>query len=103
MQLVGRAVEAAGRTIRCADGASVEPDLVVWATGFRSDYSWIDVPVLDGKGSPVHRRGVTDAPGLYFLGMHFQWSLGSALIGFVKHDAKFIVERVAERHPTASR
>jgi putative flavoprotein involved in K+ transport len=103
VQLVGRAVEAAGRTIRCADGTSVEPELVVWATGFTSDYSWIDVPVLDDEGSPAHRRGVTDSPGVYFLGMHLQWSLGSALIGFVRHDAKFIVERVAERRSTTGR
>ncbi len=90
-----RAVEAHGRRVTFADGATLEPDVVIWATGFRSDYSWIDVPVLDGRGLPVHRRGVTQSPGLYFLGMHFQHSLGSSLIGFVRHDAEFIVERIA--------
>jgi putative flavoprotein involved in K+ transport len=94
VELLGRAVDADGRTVICADGESVEADVVLWATGFRPDYSWIEVPVVDEHGEPVHRRGVTESPGLYFLGMHLQHSLGSSLIGFVRHDAKFIVERV---------
>ena len=95
VELLGRAVEADGRSIKCADGKSVEVDVVLWATGFRPDYSWIEVPVLDERGEPVHRRGVTEAPGLYFLGMHLQHSLGSSLIGFVRHDAKYLVDRIA--------
>src|SRR5881392_3911007 len=66
--LRGRVVEADGRGVKCADGASVEAAAVVWATGFRPDYSWIDLPVLDDRGIPVHKRGVTEVPGLYFLG-----------------------------------
>jgi putative flavoprotein involved in K+ transport len=70
-------------------------EAVVWATGFHSDYSWIRVTeAVDERGAPVHRRGVTPAPGLYFLGMHNQYSRGSSLIGFVRHDAAFIVERI---------
>ena len=101
VQLLGRAVEARGRTIGCSDGRSVEADVVVWATGFRPDYSWIDAPVLDERGQPVHRRGVSEATGLYFLGMHLQHSLGSSLIGFVKHDAEYLAEKIAERRPAA--
>jgi putative flavoprotein involved in K+ transport len=97
VQLAGRTVDAEGRTVRFADGRTLPVEAIVWATGFRSDYSWIGVPVLDGRGLPVHRRGVTDAPGLYFLGMHNQYSRGSSLIGFVRHDAYFIVERVCQR------
>src|SRR6266536_1738824 len=68
---------------------------VVWATGFPSDYSWIRVTeAVDERGAPVHRRGVPPDPGLYFLGMHHQYSRGSSLIGFVRHDAAFIVERI---------
>jgi putative flavoprotein involved in K+ transport len=95
VEICGRAVDATGSRVNCADGVTFDVDVVIWATGFRPDYSWIDVPVLDERGEPIHRRGVTESPGLYFLGMHFQHSLGSSLIGFVRHDAEFIVERIA--------
>jgi putative flavoprotein involved in K+ transport len=97
VRLVGRAVDAEGRTVRFADGQALAVAAVVWATGYRSDYAWIKVPVLDQRGAPVHRRGVTQAPGLYFLGMHNQYSRGSSLIGFVRHDAAFIVDWICER------
>ena len=70
-------------------------DAVIWATGYRPDYSWIDLPILDSNGRLRHRRGVTDVPGLYFLGLTWQWTRGSALIGWVKDDAEFIAERIA--------
>ena len=97
IEFLGRVTDAHDQSIECADGRQVEPANVVWATGFRSDYSWISAPILDDDGLPVHDRGVTAADGLYFLGMHFQHSLGSSLIGFVRHDAKFLVERIRER------
>ena len=96
VELMGRVVAADGRAVRCAEGRSAEPAVIIWATGFRSDYSWIDVPVFD-NGHPVHRRGVTRSPGLYFLGMHLQYSLGSSLIGFVRYDAEHVVGHLAER------
>ena len=94
VSLLPRVVDTADSKVVFADGRSAAFDAVVWATGFRSDYSWIDVPVFDEHGAPVHDRGVTAADGLYFLGMHFQHSRGSALIAFVRDDAEFIVERV---------
>ena len=94
IEFLGRVIAANGRRVECADGRTVEPANVVWGTGFRSDYSWVHLPVIDVDGLPIHERGVTRADGLYFLGMHFQHSLGSSLIGFVKHDAKFLVERI---------
>jgi putative flavoprotein involved in K+ transport len=97
VRLVGRTIDAQGRTVRFADGRALEVEAVVWATGYRPDYAWIGVPVLDERGTPVHRRGVTGAPGLYFLGMHNQYSRGSSLIGFVRHDAAFIVDQVCQR------
>jgi len=98
VRLVGRtvAVEGNGRTVRFADGQSLAPQAIVWATGYRSDYSWIQVPVLDQRGTPIHHRGMTQAPGLYFLGMHNQYSRGSSLLGFVHHDAAFITERICQ-------
>jgi putative flavoprotein involved in K+ transport len=89
-----RVVGAGGRTVTFADGSELEVDAVIWATGYRSDYSWIDAPVLDQNGRVRHRRGVTDVPGLYFLGLSWQHTRGSALIGWVKDDAEFIAEQI---------
>jgi putative flavoprotein involved in K+ transport len=88
--------------VRFAEGDELEVDAVVWATGFRADHSWIDVPVLDDAGRPIHRRGVTDSPGLYFLGLTWMHSRGSALIGWVKDDAEYLARRIEEygsKHP----
>lgn len=101
--VVGRAVDAADRSVTLAHGEVIELDAVVWATGYRPDYSWIRAPVFDGDGAPIHRRGVTDISGLYFLGMHNQDSRGSSLIGFVRHDARFITDRICEQIRTGTR
>ena len=69
----------------------------VWATGYRSDYSWISIPGVTANGRVVHRRGVTDVPGLYFLGLSWQYTRGSALLGFVADDAAYLAERIAAR------
>ena len=95
VELKPRAIAASGRTVRFEDGSEVEVDAVIWATGYRPDYSWIDLPILDSNGRLRHRRGVTDVPGLYFLGLTWQYTRGSALIGWVKDDAQFIAERIA--------
>jgi putative flavoprotein involved in K+ transport len=87
---------ASDRTVFFADGVSLQVGSVIWATGYRSDYSWIDLPVVSSDGQLQHRRGVTDVSGLYFLGLTWQHTRGSALIGFVKDDAQFIAQRVAE-------
>lgn len=89
-----RVVGAAGRTISFADGSEVDVDAVIWATGYRSDYSWVKLPALGPDGRVQHRRGVTDVPGLYFLGLTWQYTRGSALIGWVKDDAEFIAEQI---------
>ena len=95
VELKPRATAASGRTVSFDDGGELEVDAVIWATGYRPDYSWIDAPVLDADARLRHRRGVTDVPGLYFLGLTWQWTRGSALIGWVKDDAEFLVERIA--------
>jgi putative flavoprotein involved in K+ transport len=95
VELEPRLLEAEGRQVRFEDGSEREVDAVIWATGYRPDYSWITLPVFDGEGRLRHRRGVTEVPGLYFLGLTWQYTRGSALIGFVKDDAKFIAEQTA--------
>ena len=89
-----RAVDASGRVVRFADGTELEVDTVIWATGYRPDYAWIELPVFDSDGRVLHRRGVTGVPGLYFLGLTWQHTRGSALIGWVKDDAAFIAEQI---------
>jgi putative flavoprotein involved in K+ transport len=96
VDLKPRAVSASGRTVTFADGSDLEVDSVIWATGYRPDYSWISLPVLDPTtGQARHRRGVTDVPGLYFLGLTWQYTRGSALVGWVKDDAEFIAGQIA--------
>jgi putative flavoprotein involved in K+ transport len=90
-----RVVGASDHALTFADGSQLDVDAVVWATGYRSEYGWIDLPVFDDDGRVVHRRGVTDSPGLFFLGLTWQHTRGSALIGWVKDDAEFIAGRIA--------
>jgi putative flavoprotein involved in K+ transport len=75
--------------------------VVVWATGYRPDYAWIQIPDVVREGQVVHRRGVTEVPGLYFLGLSWQHTRGSALLGFVNDDATYLADRVASRHQAA--
>ena len=84
-----------GRTAQFADGSKLDADVVIWATGYRPDYSWIHVPGVARDGQVTHRRGVTDVPGLYFLGLTWQHTRGSALLGFVNDDAAYLADRIA--------
>jgi len=94
-----RLVDAEGRTVRFADHRLLEDvGVVVWATGYRPDYAWIQIPGVVREGQVVHRRGVTEVPGLYFLGLSWQHTRGSALLGFVNDDAAYLAERIASRH-----
>jgi len=81
---------AEGRTVRFADGTSLDVEVVIWATGYRPDYSWIRIPRVTRDGQVAHQRGVTDVPGLYFLGLSWQHTRGSALLGFVHDDAAYL-------------
>jgi putative flavoprotein involved in K+ transport len=97
-----RAVGATGRTVVFEDGATLDVAAVIWATGYTLDHSWIDMPITGPDGKLVHRRGVTDVPGLYFLGLPWQHTRGSALVGWVKDDAEFIAQQIAERAQTSA-
>jgi len=91
-----RGVDAEGRSVRFEDGTELEVDAVIWATGYQPDFSWIKLPIFDEDGRLRHRRGLTDVPSLRFLGLTWQYTRGSALIGFIKDDAEFIAGKVAE-------
>jgi putative flavoprotein involved in K+ transport len=79
-----------------ADGSQLAVDAVVWATGYRLDHSFVELPAFEHSGRLRHRRGVTEIPGLYFVGLPWQHTRGSALLGWVKHDAQFIAQRIAD-------
>jgi len=84
------------------DGRTLPVEAVVWATGYRPDFRWIDLPVFDEHGYPRHQRGVVpEAPGLYFAGLPFQTALSSALIGGVGSDARYVVSQTLRRDPVA--
>jgi len=100
VELNPRVVDVDGRQVRFEDGSELGIDAVIWATGYRSDYSWIKLPIFDENGRLHHRRGVTDVPGVCFLGLTWQYTRGSALIGFIRDDAEFIANKIAEYQRT---
>jgi putative flavoprotein involved in K+ transport len=80
------------------DGRVLPVANVVWCTGFAPDYDWIKLPVRGRDGLPEHHRGVAAAaPGLYFVGLPFQSSLASHLVGGVAADARYIASRILPR------
>lgn len=83
-----------------ADGTTVDVANVVWATGFRQAFEWVDLPVFGEDGWPREYRGVvTGAPGLFFCGLSFQFGFSSMLVGGAGRDAEHVACRIAERTP----
>lgn len=76
---------------------------VIWCTGFRMDFSFIDVPVFDGRGYPGHERGVSAHDGLYFIGLPWLHTWGSGRFAGVARDAAHIIDHVAERLASGQR
>jgi putative flavoprotein involved in K+ transport len=74
---------------------------VIWCTGFQSDFSWIEIPVFDGKGYPGHDRGVTDIRGLYFLGLPWLYTWGSGRFSGVARDATYLADYIMARRKVA--
>jgi putative flavoprotein involved in K+ transport len=103
IHLHGRAVGASGGDVRFDDGSRVAPATVIWATGFGLDHSWILAPAFDEAGRLVHERGVTRSPGLYCLGLPWQHTRGSALLGWVKDDAEYLASRITGQTPRTAR
>ncbi len=68
---------------------------IVWATGFATDYGWLQLDAFDDRGKPLHQRGISTAPGLYFLGLPWLSHRGSSFIWGVWHDAAFIADHIA--------
>jgi putative flavoprotein involved in K+ transport len=103
--LVAAGVERVPKVVGVRDGLPVLEDdralevaNVIWCTGYRQDYSWIDLPIFGEDGGPVHERGVVvSEPGMYFMGLIFQFALASDVLPGVGRDAKYIARHIASR------
>lgn len=83
--------------IRALDLAKEGISTIIWATGFRQDFSWMEFDTFDEKGAPRHQRGVSNEPGVYFLGLPWQSRRGSTFIWGVWHDAKHVADQIQIR------
>jgi putative flavoprotein involved in K+ transport len=97
-----RAADADREGMLFSGGRRRRPDVVLWATGYRPSYPWLHVPVLDDSGAPIQYHGISDVPGLAFLGLPWQRSRGSALLGWVGRDAALLADRLGAQLPPAS-
>jgi putative flavoprotein involved in K+ transport len=80
------------------DGRMLDVANVIWCTGYRQDLSWVDLPIFGENGAPRHERGVvTSEPGVYFVGVPFQYAATSDVLPGVSRDAKFVVKRLVQR------
>ena len=103
--LIDAGVEQVGRVIGLEDGRplleggrTLDVKNVIWCTGFEPGFSWIDLPVFGEDGRPVHDRGVSKkVPGLYFVGLHFQYAMSSATLIGIGRDAEFVVNALETR------
>ncbi len=82
---------------KVADGREIPVSTIIWCTGDRPDFSWIDMNITDGTGWPLTKRGVAlNAEGMYFAGMPFQFGLTSGLVGGVARDAAYVVRHLVK-------
>ena len=109
-ELLAAGVRRVGRTVAVragqpvlADGTVVPVTNVIWCTGFHAGMSWLEIPVFDEHGEPIHERGlVPQQPGLYFVGLHFLYALSSTMIHGVARDAERIARAIASRRTSSA-
>ena len=93
---VGKTTGVRGGYPQLEDGRVLEVSNVIWCTGFKQDFSWIDLPVIGEDGWPQEERGVVgSAPGLYFTGLAFQYAFSSMLILGAGRDAEYVAQHIA--------
>jgi putative flavoprotein involved in K+ transport len=105
---VGRIIGTRGGRPLTVDGDVLDVSTVVWCTGYRTDHPWLRLPVVGDDGRPRHHRGIVDTqPGLYFIGLEFQFALASATLHGLDRDARYIVRQITRQrcspvpHPAA--
>ena len=98
---VPRVVGAQGGLPLLEDGRVLEAANIIWCTGYRPDFSWIDLPIFgedDEPIEPIHSRGIVpDEPGLYFVGLFFLYAMSSGFLPGVGRDAERVVKHIAAR------
>jgi putative flavoprotein involved in K+ transport len=85
------------------DLAAAGVSTILWATGYATDYGWLQVDAFDESGRPAQRRGVSSEPGVYFLGLPWLSRRGSSFIWGVWHDAKYVADHIATQRGYLSR
>src|SRR5262249_11433680 len=83
------------RPIRKLEFRQAGVSSIIWATGYDLDFTWIDIPVFDARGAPIHDKGVTRFPGLYFIGLNFLSKFSSAFLNGVADDAERLANTIA--------
>lgn len=94
VRLVPRIVDARATALVTAAGDSLTPRTVIWATGFRPSYTWLRAPAFDAAGRPLHVQGLSPVDGLGFLGLPWQRTRGSSLLGWVARDAAYLARKL---------
>lgn len=98
IERVPKVVGVRGGKPLLTDGRTLDVSNVIWCTGFESGFSWIDIPVFDHQGQPMQDRGVAkEVPGLYFVGLHYQYAMSSATLIGVGRDAERVANAIAMR------
>ena len=103
IQRVGRVTGVQEGKPLLEDGRTLEVRNVIWCTGYQPGFSWIDLPAFEEGGDPAHVRGVSRVPGLYFLGLHFQYAMSSATLIGIGRDAEYVVDELRARSHAALR
>jgi putative flavoprotein involved in K+ transport len=103
VERVGRVTGVQDGNPLLADGRLLDVANVIWCTGFSPGLSWLDLPILDAHGEPMHERGlVPSEPGLFFVGQHFLYAMSSAMIHGVARDAERIARAITRPARDAS-
>jgi putative flavoprotein involved in K+ transport len=99
-----RVTGARNDRLQLADGTSLPVEAVLWCTGFRPDYGWIDIPgAINDEGRPVHTGGASPVAGLHWMGLPWQTRMNSGIIDGIDRDARATADRIVEKHRTGSR
>ena len=83
--------------IRAQSFLAAQVGTIIWATGFTAKFDWIRLPILDGAGMPIHERGVSPVPGIYFVGLPWLYKRKSGFIYGIAEDAQYIVNIIARQ------
>lgn len=94
LKLVGRTTGANSNEIICEKTTLSTVRNIIWSTGFKPDFRWMNFNIFDKNGYPEHQRGITAIKGLYFLGLAWMYSRNSGLLGGVKEDAEYIIGKI---------